>query len=129
MAGGAKKPELCTHPDCFSCPYEDCQYDYLTEDEYIKSNQRDRECRSLCEYKQRSYDCSGRKEYYRKRYQEDRERKLTVSRRYRRRTDYKDSRDRSEYYKNYYQRHKAEKSAKALERYHQIKEAMIDATG
>lgn len=123
-----KRPSRCTYPDCFSCPYDDCMYDEMTVDEYIDANQRDRENQEhvLTEYKQRSFDCSGRKEYFRNWYQENREHRLMMGRTYRHKT--KDSRDRLEYYKEYYRKHQAEKQEKAKKRHRQIQEA-LNATG
>ena len=123
-----EKPSLCTHPDCFSCPYKDCRYEQMTVEEYVESNKRDKEYKEplpLMEYKQRSFDCSGRKEYYRNYYQKNREHKNRVSKEYRKRTNYKVSWDhRREYYKQWYSEHREEKIAKMKERSRIVKEAL-----
>lgn len=138
-----KKPKKCTHPDCFTCPYPDCIFEQMTIDEYIESKQRDKDfaekepvmqyvapaiIEPLPEYKQRSFDCTGRKEYFREYYQQNRERHLKVSREYREQTGYKNRRDRSEYYKDYYQKHREQKLQRAIERNKRIREG-LNATG
>lgn len=57
------KPELCTLPDCFSCPYEDCRYEQMTLDDYVEIRLREksisantgRKCQDIREYKRRYY--------------------------------------------------------------------------
>jgi hypothetical protein len=117
----------CGHSDCFTCPYPDCILDQMTESEYVEANRRDKEYsepKPLSEYKQRSFDCTGRKEYFRKHYQENRERKLQVSKEWRKRTNYKNLKDRREEYKQYYLAHKEEKNVKARERNRKVREAL-----
>ena len=126
-----KRPKKCTHPDCFACPYSDCLFDQLTMDEYLESEKRDKEYgepKALKAYKQRSYDCEGRKEYFRKWYQKNREQHLRVSKEYRKRTGFKCNKDRSEYYKEYYQKHREEKIKRSIERNKRVREA-LNATG
>lgn len=126
-----KQPKQCTHPDCFTCPYDDCIFEQMTVEEYLDSIKRDKEYSEPeppPEYKQRSFDNSGRKEYFRTHYQRNREHKLQVSREYRQRTKYKCKTDRREYYKQYYQAHKVEKIRQVTERNRRIKEA-LNATG
>ena len=100
-------------------------------EEYLESNRRDKEYQEpppLMEYKQRSFDCSGRKEYFREYNQKNREHHLRTSKEYRKRTRYKPIRDRREYYKQYYAEHREEKIAKVQARKRRIKEA-LNATG
>lgn len=127
----AKKPKKCTYPDCFSCPYFDCIVDGLTMGEYIEAENRDKEYgepKAPREYTQRSFDCEGRKEYFRKYYQENREHKLRTIREYQKRIGWKYDKDRSEYYKKYYQEHKEKKIRMAIDREKKIREA-LNATG
>ena len=120
------KPKHCTIPDCFSCPYKDCRYQQMTIEDYIEQNQRDRDHseHELPEYQQRSFDNSGRKEYFRNYYRKNREHRSRMSKEWRRRTHYKDESDRREYYKKYYQTHRAEMLEKAKMRYREIRETV-----
>lgn len=38
----AKKPPKCCHPDCFSCPYNDCIWNGITDNERISQNDYDK---------------------------------------------------------------------------------------
>lgn len=121
----------CDHPDCFTCPHSDCICDQMTVKEYVDANQRDMEYAepsALHEYKQKSFDCSGRKEYFREWYRENRERHIRTGKEYRKRTHYKSKHDRSEYYREYYKNHRKEKIKQATERNKRIREA-LNATG
>ena len=127
MSKKSAKPKFCTIPDCFSCPYKDCRYSQLTIEEYVEQNRRDREHeerRVRGEYQQRSFDNSGRNEYYRKYYQEHREEMSRSAREWRRRTHYKDETDRRDYYKKYYQTHREEMLKRAKDRHNVVMAAI-----
>lgn len=43
MKSRTKRPPKCCHPNCLECPYSDCIYDRLEEEDYTESNNRDYE--------------------------------------------------------------------------------------
>lgn len=127
----SKKQKECTHPDCFTCPYPDCIFEQMTIKDYLESKKRDKEYadpKPPREYKQRSYDCSGRKEYWRKYYQENREHHIRVCMEYQKRTGTNKNKDRSKYDREYYQKHREKRIQQVIERRKRIQEA-INATG
>lgn len=128
----SQKPQGCTYPDCFSCPYSDCRYSTMTPADFTEQNRRDAEHRerpvATKEYQQRSEAEDGRKPYYREYYQRNREHKLIRNREYRKNHPAKIREiqeaargTRNEYYREYYQKHKAKKNAQAMERYYELK--------
>ena len=96
-----RKPNGCTHPDCFSCPFNDCRYDVLTTKDFAESNELDRQNTewSPTPYKQREQKIS---EYQKEYYLKNRERIIRRVKEYQHRKGYTRP-DRTEYYRRYYE--------------------------
>lgn len=146
-----KKPPKCCHPNCLECPYVDCRYDRLEEEDFTESNNRDYELfeawngyklhkpadkdyqnarNNAHQRKNRKNVYSRYAEYYKKYYADNCERiKAQKRENYDtkkntikcRKYRRKHIEHRTEYEKNYYELHKEEIKRKARERYHKKK--------
>jgi hypothetical protein len=96
------KPKNCVYPNCQNCVYKDCIYDRLEVDDYTESNERDYEL----------YEAATGKKYHKGKDKEYRIKRQTAYTRKRNK-----ERDRSEYNKMYYKKHRTKILEKAKENY------------
>lgn len=149
MKSKTKRPPKCCHPNCLECPYSDCIYDRLEEEDYTESNNRDYEMYEAYtgeklhrptnkEYqiaRQVAHQRKNRKyvdhhEYNQKYYAENKDKiKQNMKEKYDtkkntikcRKYRKKHVEERKAYDKSYYETHKEEIKKKARERYYKKK--------
>lgn len=147
-----RKPSKCCYPNCFNCPYDDCEYDRLETEDYTETNNRDYELyeaetgRKLHkttdkEYQNKrhtAYQRGNRKYVDRHQYNQDYYKKHSEKIRdnFKKNYDTKTNTERCRAYRDknptlkktydseYYIKHAEEKKRKAKERYYRKKEEL-----
>ena len=101
-----KKPPKCCYPNCFDCPYVDCRYDRLEVEDFTETNNRDYFLH---------YDSTGEK-LHKPTDKDYRNARITA---YQRRV--RKSVTKTEYNKEYYQKHREEILQRQKENYNKEK--------